>query len=86
MIYDNIYMFRLGRLNRVKASMVFGGCTCGVDCYFDGYLDSVCSFCDSALVVVYVQYLCVIYYNIRDNMPGYSKSIRNSRTNICVYL
>ncbi|KAK2174209.1 hypothetical protein NP493_818g02007 [Ridgeia piscesae] len=43
-----------GRLNRVKASMVFGGCTCGGDCYFDGYLDSVCSLGDSALVVVYV--------------------------------
>ena len=86
MIYDDINIFRLGRLNRVKASMVFGGCTCGGDCYFDGYLDSVCSFGDSALVVVYVQYLCVIYFNIRDNMLGYSKSIRNSPPNIGVYL
>ena len=54
MVYRYINMFRLGRLNRVKASMVFGGCTCGGDCYFDGYLDSVCSLGDSALVVVYV--------------------------------
>ena len=54
MVYHYINMFRLGRLNRVKASMVFGGCTCGGDCYFDGYLDSVCLLDDSALVVVYV--------------------------------
>ena len=59
-IYDDISTFRLGRLNKVKASMVFGGCACGGDCYFDGYLDSVCSFCYNALDVVYVHYLCVI--------------------------
>jgi len=60
MIYDDITMFRLGKLNRVKATMVFGGCTCGGACFFDGYLDSVSSFGDSALLVVYVHYLCVI--------------------------
>ncbi|KAI0239525.1 hypothetical protein LSAT2_009749 [Lamellibrachia satsuma] len=30
-----------GRLNRVKAPMVFGGCVCGGSCFFDGYMDTV---------------------------------------------
>ncbi|KAI0235152.1 hypothetical protein LSAT2_014404 [Lamellibrachia satsuma] len=30
-----------GRLDRVKAPMVFGGCVCGGDCFFDGYMDTV---------------------------------------------
>ena len=30
-----------GKIDRVKASMVIGGCVCGDTCYFDGYLDTV---------------------------------------------
>ena len=30
-----------GRLNRVKASLVIGGCICADDCFFDGLMDSV---------------------------------------------
>ena len=30
-----------GRLNRVKAGLVIGGCICADDCFFDGLMDSV---------------------------------------------
>ena len=30
-----------GRLNRVKAGLVIGGCICADDCFFDGHMDSV---------------------------------------------
>ena len=30
----------------MKAPLVFGGCVCGGDCYFDGFMDSVRAFDD----------------------------------------
>ena len=33
-----------GRLNRVKAGLVIGGCICADDCFFDGLMDSVGGF------------------------------------------
>ncbi|KAI0231048.1 hypothetical protein LSAT2_018588, partial [Lamellibrachia satsuma] len=44
------------RLNRVKAPLVFGGCVCGGDCYFDGFMDSIC-FLKGALGQAEVDYL-----------------------------
>ncbi|KAI0231047.1 hypothetical protein LSAT2_018587, partial [Lamellibrachia satsuma] len=34
----------VGQLKHVIAPMVLGGCVCGGDCYFSGYMDSVCFF------------------------------------------
>ena len=33
-----------GRIDRVKAPLAIGGCICGGDCFFDGYMDSVRGF------------------------------------------
>ena len=43
------YMFSVaisGRLNRVLAPLVFGGCVCGDGCFFDGYMDTVSRYMD----------------------------------------
>ncbi|KAI0239524.1 hypothetical protein LSAT2_009748 [Lamellibrachia satsuma] len=45
-----------GRLNRVKAPMVFGGCVCGGSCFFDGYMDTV-SFVHGVLDAASVSHL-----------------------------
>ena len=49
-----------GRIDRVKAPLAIGGCICGGDCFFDGYMDSVRGFyIDLLTSTVYLSMHCL---------------------------
>ena len=55
-----------GKIDRVKAPMVLGGCVCGGACFFDGYLDTVsCPYytnnCNICNYILYIYIINIIF-------------------------